>query len=79
MFFGEPLSPTEFHLHWHYNKGAGPLPSLDDRYFVRDPAVLRSAIRQKVRGNQRIPSTHEHRNAEIEQKAQNAQAAVQAV
>lgn len=77
MFANEPLSPAEFHLHWHYDRGAGPLPPMDERYFVRDPAVLRSTVRQRVPGNRRIPSTHERRNAEVEQRARNAAQAAQ--
>lgn len=72
MFANEPLNPAEFHLHWHFNRGAGPLPPMDDRYFVRDPAVLRSAVRQRIPGNRRIPSTHERRHAELDQRARNA-------
>jgi hypothetical protein len=35
-------------------------------------------VRQRDTGNARIQSTHERRNAEVEQRARNAQAAVQA-
>jgi hypothetical protein len=42
LFDNQPLDPAEFHAHWRYDRGADPLPPLDDRFFVRDPAVLRS-------------------------------------
>ena len=45
LFDNQPLDPAEFHAHWRYERGAGPLSPLDDRYFVRDPAVLRFTVR----------------------------------
>ena len=79
LFDNQPLDSTEFHAHWRYDRGAKSLLPLDERFFVRDPAVLRSAVRQRGTGNARIPFTHERRNAEVERRARNAQAAVQAI
>jgi hypothetical protein len=74
LFDNQPLDPAEFHVHWRYERDAGPLPLLYARFFVRDPAVLRSEVRPRQRGNgnARIPSTHERRAAEVEQRARNA-------
>ena len=78
IFDNQPLDPAEFYTHWRYNKGIDLLSPLNDRYFIRDLTVLKSAVRQKISGNRRIPFTHERRNMEIEQRARNAQATAQA-